>query len=125
MHFLRLCIKGEGKAKVCPRTGREGPEGEWAPGGGGWSTPRPGRFSPGKTPGTHCTGGWVGLGAGLDGCGKFHSPSIRSLDRPTLTESLYRLSYRCPLYAYAYTHTHTYIYMRMYIYICVYSFIHQ
>jgi hypothetical protein len=29
-------------------------------------TPRP-RFSPGeRTPGTHCTGGWVGLRAGLD-----------------------------------------------------------
>jgi hypothetical protein len=31
--------------------------------GGGWSTPRPGRF-------THCTGGWVGPRAGLDECGK-------------------------------------------------------
>ena len=27
-------------------------------------------LSPGKSPGTHCTGGWVGLGAGLDGCEK-------------------------------------------------------
>jgi len=24
----------------------------------------------GKGPGTHCTGGWVGPRAGLDGCGK-------------------------------------------------------
>jgi hypothetical protein len=32
--------------------------------------PRPGRFTPGKTPGTHCTGGWVSPRAGLDGCGK-------------------------------------------------------
>jgi len=23
-----------------------------------------------ERPGTHCTGGWVGPGAGLDGCGK-------------------------------------------------------
>jgi hypothetical protein len=27
---------------------------------GGWSAPRPGRFTPGKERGTHCTGGWVG-----------------------------------------------------------------
>jgi hypothetical protein len=32
--------------------------------GGGWSVPRPGRF----TPGIHCTGGWVGPRAGLDVC---------------------------------------------------------
>ena len=36
---------------------------------GGWSTPLPGRFTPGERPGTHCTGGWVGPRAGLDGCG--------------------------------------------------------
>jgi hypothetical protein len=36
--------------------------------GGEWSASRPGRaFTPGEsTPGTHCTGGWVGLRAGLD-----------------------------------------------------------
>ena len=28
--------------------------------GGGWSTPRPGRFNPVERPGTHCIGGWVG-----------------------------------------------------------------
>ena len=26
------------------------------------------------TPGTHCTGGWVGPMAGLDGCGKSRPP---------------------------------------------------
>ena len=26
-----------------------------------------------KRPGTHCTGGWVGIRAGLDGCGNSHS----------------------------------------------------
>jgi len=46
--------------KVHTRTGHEGPEGEWrysytlsltwALDGGGWSTPRPGRFTPGKDP---------------------------------------------------------------------------
>ena len=37
----------------------------------GWvvsTTPRP--LYPRKRPGTHCTGGWVGPRAGLDGCGK-------------------------------------------------------
>ena len=48
------------KGKFHPRTGHEGPEGEEmcsftlsltsALGGGGWSTPRPGRFTPGKDP---------------------------------------------------------------------------
>ena len=28
-------------------------------------------YPPGKRPSTHCAGGWVGPGAGLDGCGKF------------------------------------------------------
>ena len=28
---------------------------------------------PEKTPGTHCTGGWVDLRAGLDGCGKYRT----------------------------------------------------
>jgi len=27
---------------------------------------------PGKRPGTHCIGGWVGPRAGLDGFGKYH-----------------------------------------------------
>jgi hypothetical protein len=29
----------------------------------------PAASSPGKRAGTHCTGGWVGPMAGLDGCG--------------------------------------------------------
>ena len=50
----------KGKGKVLPRTGHEGPEGEQrysytlpstsALDGGGWSTPRPGRFTPGEGP---------------------------------------------------------------------------
>jgi hypothetical protein len=32
-----------------------------------WSASRPGRFTHrDRTPGTHCTGGWVGPRAGLD-----------------------------------------------------------
>jgi rRNA maturation protein Nop10 len=68
-------IKGTGK--VLPRTGHEGPKGEQmysytlpstsALDGDGWSTPRPGRFTPGKTRyrlyrrlgGTQGRSGWV------------------------------------------------------------------
>ena len=52
------CDEGIGKGKVHPRTGHEGPEGELrysstlsltsALDEGRWSTPRPGRFTPGK-----------------------------------------------------------------------------
>jgi hypothetical protein len=48
------------KGKVHPRTGHEGPEGDWRYSstvslistidGGGWSKPRPGPFTPGKDP---------------------------------------------------------------------------
>ena len=39
-------------------------------------------------------GGWVGLRAGLDGCGKSRPPTgIRSPDRPDRSEPLYRLNY--------------------------------
>ena len=34
------------------------------------ATPRP--LYPRERPGTHCIGGWVGLRAGLDRCGKSH-----------------------------------------------------
>ena len=36
--------------------------------GSGWSTPRPGRYTP------HCIGGWVGLRDGLDESGKSRPP---------------------------------------------------
>jgi hypothetical protein len=51
-------VGGKGKCKGYPRTGHEGPEVEQrysstlsltsALDGGGWSRPRPGRFTPGK-----------------------------------------------------------------------------
>jgi hypothetical protein len=50
----------KGNGKFHPRTGHEGPEGEQMCSstlsltsvldGGGWSTPRPGRFTPGEDP---------------------------------------------------------------------------
>jgi hypothetical protein len=48
---------------------------------------------PRERPGTHCTGGWVGPGAGLDRCGKSSRTGIRSPDLPARSESLYRLRY--------------------------------
>jgi hypothetical protein len=35
--------------------------------------PRP-LYPPGKRPGTHCTGGWLGARDGLDECGKISPP---------------------------------------------------
>ena len=55
-----VILKGKGEGKVLPRTGREGPDGEQmysstlpstsVLGGGGWSTPRLDRFTPGEDP---------------------------------------------------------------------------
>jgi hypothetical protein len=54
----------------------------------------PAALTPGKKPGTHCVGGWVGPRAGLDGCGKsrHHRDSIR----PARSWSLYWLRYLSP-----------------------------
>jgi hypothetical protein len=41
---------------------------------------------PGKRPGTHCIGGWVGPRAGLDGCRKF-SPHRDSIPGPSVARS--------------------------------------
>jgi len=56
----------------------------------------PAALAPGKRPGTHCIGGWVGPMAGLDGCGKSRLIGIRSPSRPVRSESLYRLSHPGP-----------------------------
>jgi len=57
----------------------------------------PAALHPGKRPGTHCIGGWVGPRAGLDECGKSRSTVIQSPDRPVRSVSLSRLSYPGPL----------------------------
>jgi hypothetical protein len=63
---------------------------------GEWSALRPGE----RTPGTHWTGGWVGLRAGLDteARGKILSPLLgiepRSPGRPACNKTLNRLSYK-------------------------------
>ena len=109
----RLMHKGKGKGKVHPRTGHEGPEGKKryssilslisALDGEGWSTPRPGRFTPGKESRYPL---YRRLGGPQDQSGRFRkiSPStgIRSPDRPTRSESLYRLSYPGPYASNAY-----------------------
>ena len=52
--------------------------------GGEGSASRPGRTLPPGRPGTHCIGGWVGLRAGLDRCGKSrpHRDSIPGPSSP-------------------------------------------
>jgi hypothetical protein len=55
----------------------------------GWMvsiTPRP--LYPRERPGTHCTGGWMGPRAGLDGCGKSR-PHRHSIPGPS-SQSLYQ-----------------------------------
>ena len=42
--------------------------------GGEWSTSAPATLPMGKGPGTHCTGGWVGFGTGMDCYGKCIPP---------------------------------------------------
>ena len=83
-----LFIHGKGH----PRTYHKGPETEYrccctfsltsALDGGAWLTPRFGHFKPQKrAPGTHFIGGWVGQGAGMDGCVKSLPTGFRSPDR--------------------------------------------
>ena len=42
----------------------------------------PAALYPRERPGTHCTGGWVGPRAGLDGYGKFRLQRDSIADRP-------------------------------------------
>jgi hypothetical protein len=70
--------------------------------GGEWSASRPDRaLPPGeRTPGTHCTGGWVGSRVGLDteARGKILSPlpgiEPRSPGRAARSQTLYCLSFQ-------------------------------
>jgi len=84
---------GNGKGKFHSRTGHEGPDGEEtysstlsltsALDRGGWSTPRPGRFTPGKDPVPIVwEAGWVPR-AGLDRCRKPRSPHRDSIPGPS------------------------------------------
>ena len=74
------------QSTVHPVTGHKGPEKEQS-----YSSTL--SLTSGLYTGTHCIGGWVGLRAGLDRCGKSRPTGIRSPDRPARSESLQRLSY--------------------------------
>jgi hypothetical protein len=59
----------------------------------GWSTPGPGRFTPGKDPVPIVQeAGWAQV-AFCKGAEKLASTGIRSPDRPARNKSLYRLHY--------------------------------
>jgi len=96
--MLRIVDWFRGKGKVHPETGHEGPEREyrynyffnldarW----GGWSTPRPGRFTPGKDPVPIVNeAGWASEPV-WTGAENVAPASIRSPDRTARSESLYR-----------------------------------
>jgi hypothetical protein len=67
--------------------------------GGEWSASRPCRFTLGERAfDTHWIGAWVGPRAGLDDVEKrkvltLQGLELRTLDRPSCSQSLYRLSY--------------------------------
>ena len=97
--------RGNGtERKVHPRRGHEGPEKYSStlsltsePEGGGWSTPRSGRFTPGKDPvPSEQKTGWA-PGQVCTGAENLAPTEIRSLDRPARSESLYRLRYPGPM----------------------------
>ena len=74
----------EGKGKAHPKTGHEGPEGEWrysctfsltsALYGVGGQPHASAALPLGERPDTHCIGGWMVPRAGLDECGDFRPP---------------------------------------------------
>jgi len=87
------------KGKVHPRRGHEGPEGEWryhttlslisaVDRGGVVNTALV--TSPQRTgPSTHCTRGWVGPRARIEGCAKSHPNYDLIPGRLAYSESLY------------------------------------
>jgi len=81
---------------------------------------------PRERPDTHCTGGWVGLRDDLEGYEKARPLRNSIPDRPTRSESLYRLSYigsliyiNVFLCVCIYIYIYTYIHIR--IYVCILS----
>jgi len=71
----------------------------------------PAALPPGKRPGTHCIGGWVGPRAGLEECGKSR-PNRDSISRPSSSvqvATLTELSRSIILNIYIQTHTHSFV----------------
>ena len=92
------------KLKGCSITCQADPEGRYKleicpysnPGlkaGGQWAT-RSGHFTPRKRPRTHCTGGWMGPRAGLDGSGR--SPPLAFEPRTLQPDASRYTSYTIP-----------------------------
>jgi hypothetical protein len=48
----------------------------------------PAALPPGRRPGTHFAGGWVGLRDGIGGCGKSRAHRDSTPERPARSESL-------------------------------------
>jgi hypothetical protein len=98
-------MHGKGEGKGNPITVHQGPRGAVelysfltsALEGGGWSSPRPGRVTPGKDPVPIVQeAGWAT--GPVWTCMKNLAPTgIRSPDRPACSQSLYGLSYLAPL----------------------------
>jgi hypothetical protein len=90
IHFRIVSILNT-PANVHPRTSYEGPGQKYSftlslistLDGCGCSTPRPGRFTPGKRPNSHCTGGWVGPREGPDGVHKEVRPHRDAIPGPS------------------------------------------
>jgi len=99
-----VCFKSKGKGH--PRTGHEGVEDVYpysffnlGPRWGGWSTPCPGRFTPGEdTVPIVEEAGWA-PGPVWTGAENLTPTGIRFLDRPSCSKSLYRLRYPGPFVA--------------------------
>jgi hypothetical protein len=106
MTTITLPIKSKGKFH--PRTGHENSEGEQMSSSTLSLTPALGGVGdqgydqvdlpPIKRNNIHCTGGWLGPIAVLDGCGKsLNHTGIQSPDHLARSQSLYQLRYPVPL----------------------------
>jgi hypothetical protein len=71
---------------------------------------------PWERPGTHCTGGWVVLRAGLDRCGKSR-PHWDSIPRPSSLKSV-TIPTELP-------GPYIYIYIHIYVPVAKYAFYHE
>ena len=64
----------------------------------------PAALPPGKRPLTHCTGGWVGPRASLDGCGKSH---LHQASIPVYVQPVACRFTNCAIPAHIYVDTYT------------------
>jgi hypothetical protein len=64
--------------------------------GAGRKPHAPAALPPRKRPGTNCTGGCMGLGAGLDGSGKYRQYRVSNPGPTTYTDYAFPVAYRFP-----------------------------